>query len=241
MTDTERRRYGTFLRVREFMAERAADFPPTTLAGELATRLNNVINEMNTHTTAQSSGRSAVLQSSTSKAAARDELRRDLDAISRTARVIAFSTPGLKDKFRAPRSVSDQALLTTARAFAADALPLKTEFTRRGLPDDFLEDLNSDIEEFEQVINQKIRKREAQVAATAAIDAALERGINIVRELDAVMRNSLSRDHAPLAAWLSASHTERAPRRATTAEAPTTPTTPPPTTPTTPSSAPPTT
>jgi uncharacterized phage infection (PIP) family protein YhgE len=214
MKDIERRRYETFLRVREFITGRAAQFPPTTLAGELLTRLNAVINEMETHTTAQSSGRSATLQSSTSKAAARDELRRDLDAISRTARVMALSTPGLEDKFRAPRSVSDQALLATARAFAADALPLKAEFARRGLPDDFLDDLNSDIEEFEQTNTQKIQKRESQVAATAAIDSALERGINVVRELDAIMRNQFANDPASLASWLSASHTERSPRRA---------------------------
>jgi hypothetical protein len=214
MKDTERRRYETFLRVREFITGRASQFPPTTLTGELLIRLNTEIGEMETHTTAQSSGHSATIQSSTSKAAARDELRRDLDAISRTARSMALSTPGLEDKFRAPRGVSDQGLLATARAFAADAQPLKTEFTRRGLPDDFLDDLTSDIEEFEQAINQKIQKRESQVAATAAIDSALERGINIVRELDAIMRNQFANDPASLAAWLSASHTERSPRRA---------------------------
>ena len=215
MRDTERRRYEMFLRVREFGASRATQFPLTTLAGELFARLNTVIDELGTHTTAQSSGRSATQQSSASKAAAREELRRDLEAISRTARVMAFSTAGLEDKFRAPRSVADQALLATARAFAADAHPLSAEFTRRGLPDDFLDDLNADIEEFEQAINQKIQKRGAQVAATAAIDSALERGSDTVRELDAIMRNRLANDSSSLAAWLSASHTQRSPRRAT--------------------------
>ncbi len=56
--------------------------------------------------------------------------------------------------------------------------------------------------------------REEQVTATAAIDAVLERAVNIVRELDAIMRNQFANDPATLAAWLSASHTERAPRRA---------------------------
>jgi hypothetical protein len=207
------------------MAERAAAFPPTTLGGELFTRLSTVINELDTHTTAQASGRNSTLQSSTSKAAARDELRRDLEAISRTARVMASSTPGLEDKFRAPRSVSDQALLATARAFAADAQPLAGEFIARGLPTDFLADLSADIEEFEQVINLKIQKRESQVTATAAIDNTLERGVNIVRELDVIMRNQLTNDPASLAAWFSASHTECSPRRAKPETTP--PTTPP--------------
>jgi hypothetical protein len=231
MTDTERRRYEMFLRVRSFLTDRAGQFPATTFAGELATQLNTVIEEMDAHTAAQSSGRNATLQSSTSKAAARDELRRDLDAISRTARVMALSNPGLEDRFRAPRSVSDQDLLTIARAFAADAQPLVVEFTRRGLPGNFLLDLNSEIAEFEQAINQKIQKRDAQVAATAAIDNTLERGVNIVRELDAIMRNRLATDPASLAAWLSASHTERSPRRATPEEEPP-PATPPDTPPT---------
>lgn len=224
MKDTERRRYEMFLRVREFIQSRAAQFPPTTLAGELFTRLNAVIDEMDAHTRAQSSSQSATLESSTSKAAARDELRRDLEAISRTARAMALTTPGLEDKFRYPRSISDQELLATARAFAADAVPLQAEFLRRGLPDDFLADLNNDIEEFEGVINLKIQKREAQVAATAAIDSTLDSGLNVVRELDAIMRNQLANDSASLAAWMSASHTERSPRRAPDAPPPPTPT-----------------
>jgi hypothetical protein len=220
MKDTEKRRYEMFLRVREFGTSRAAEFPATTLAGGLFTRLNGVIDEMDTHTRAQASGRSSSMHSTGSKAAARDELRRDLEAISRTARALVISTPGLEDKFRAPRSVSDQALLATARAFAADALPMKAEFTRRGMPDDFLEDLASDIEEFEQAINQKIQKREVHIAATAAIDSVIERGVNAVRELDAIMRNKYADDPASLAAWLSASHTQRAPRQTTASPSP---------------------
>ncbi|HEX8887882.1 MAG TPA: hypothetical protein VF779_01815 [Pyrinomonadaceae bacterium] len=216
MNDNERRRYELFIRVREFGASRTAQFPPSTLAGELFASLNTVIQELDTHTTAQASGRSATLESSQSKASARDELRRDLEAISRTARVMALSMPGLEDKFRAPRSISDQDLLARARAFASDALPLKAEFIRRGLPDDFLEDLAADIEDFEQAINQKIQKHEAQVAATAAIDDVVERGVNIVRELHAIMLNKYAGDAATLAAWLSASRTERRARRPST-------------------------
>lgn len=216
MDDNERRRYEMFLRVHGFGASRAAEFPPTTFAGEQFASLSAIIAELDTHTAAQTSERRAVLESSTSKSSARDELRRGLEPICRTARVMGLSTPGLEDKFRMPGSVSDQALLAAARAIAAAALPLKAEFTRRGLPDDFLEDLAADIEAFEQAISRKMQKRIAQVEATAAIDDAIERGINVVLELDAIMRNKYADDPATLAAWLSASHTERRPRRAAT-------------------------
>jgi hypothetical protein len=217
MKDTERRRYETFLRVREHGASRTTEFPLESLAGELFNSLDRVIEEIDAHTRAQASGQSSALEGAASKAAARDELRRDMEAISRTARVLAMTIPGLEDKFRSPRSVSDQELLAKARAFAADALPLKTEFTRRGLPDNFLDDLTSDIAEFERAVNRRIQAREAQVAATAGIDDAIERGVDILRELDAIMRNKYANDPVSMAAWLSASHTERAPRHATPA------------------------
>ena len=213
MDDSERRRYGTFRRVREYGTTRNAEFPAATLAGRLFSNLNAVIEELDTLSATQASEHSATLESSAGKASARDELRSDLEPISRAARVMALTMPGFEDKFRMPRSVSDQALLATARAFAADALPLKAEFIQRGLPDTFLEDLAADIETFEQAINRKIQRHEARVAATAAIDDAVERGINLVRELDAIMRNKYAGDPSSLAAWISASHTERRPRR----------------------------
>jgi hypothetical protein len=45
-------------------------------------------------------------------------------AINRTARVIAFGTRGLENKFRLPCGTNNQNLLNAARAFAADAAPL---------------------------------------------------------------------------------------------------------------------
>jgi hypothetical protein len=165
----------------------------------------------------------AAQESTAGKAAARDELRRDLEAISRTARVMALAMPGLENKFRVPRSFSDQALLTTARAFASDALPLKTDFTRRGLPEDFLEDLADDIKAFAQAIAETMQRRGAHVAATAAIDEVIERGVNAARELDVIMRNKFAADPSTLAAWLSASHTQRTARRESLSRADTPP------------------
>jgi hypothetical protein len=214
MKDTERRRLEMFIRVREFGMAHAAEFPPTSFAVEQLNILGNAINALETHTSAQSSGRGSVRESATSKAAARDELMRDLEAISRTARALSQTTPGLDDKFRIPHNQSDQAMLAAARAAAADALPLKAEFIRRGMPADFLEDLQADIDLMEEAIERKAQGEGSQVAATAAIDTEIERGMNAVRQLDPVMRNMFAAARAKLAAWASASHVERSPRRA---------------------------
>jgi hypothetical protein len=200
--------------VRELGTTHAATFPPTTFAGELFARLSGVISELEAHTTAQDSGRRSAQEGTTSKASARSEVREHLERISRTARAMALTVPGLEDKFRLPRKPKDQEILTTARTFSTDADPLKAEFIRRGMPATFLEDLEADITAFETSINQKIQGTEKHVTATAAIDDAMERGLNTVRELDPIMRNTFMNDPAKLAAWLSASHVERAPKRA---------------------------
>ncbi|MDT4895912.1 MAG: hypothetical protein QOH25_989 [Acidobacteriota bacterium] len=146
---------------------------------------------------------------------ARDELERALNAISRTARSISNSVPGLEQKFRFSRDLKDQDLLTTARMFATDALPIKAEFIKRGLPANFLDDLDNDITEFEESLTRRTQGTDKHVNATATIDNLIERGMKTVRELDPIARNIFDENPGKLAAWLSASRVERAPRRAT--------------------------
>ncbi|MDX6694418.1 MAG: hypothetical protein QOF02_2021 [Blastocatellia bacterium] len=127
---------------------------------------------------------------------------------------MAEVTPGLEEKFRLPRgNANDQELLAAARACAADAVPLKAMFIEYGLPADFLEDLNDDIEAFEAAVAAQEAGRRERVTATAAIDEVIERGMQIVRRLDAIVRNVLRDQPAKLAAWESARHVERAPKR----------------------------
>jgi hypothetical protein len=79
--------------VYEFGATRAAEFPATPPAGELFINPNTVIAELDAHTSNQAAQRSATRTSSSGKAAARDELHRDLEAIARTARRQRRQTP----------------------------------------------------------------------------------------------------------------------------------------------------
>lgn len=212
MNDLEVRRYEMFKRVRDFGATHAASFPANTLGGELFATIGAVVTELDGHAAAQSSGGSSARQSTATKAVARAALREDLEAIRRTARSMALDSPGLDNKFRLPRNANDQVLLSTARAFAADAVPLTTEFVRHEMPSDFLADLNADIADFERAVNGQNLGIDTRVTATAAIDAAIERGMQAARRLDAVVRNKFSNDPARRAAWESARHTERLPR-----------------------------
>src|SRR5437764_2373097 len=128
MTDNDTRRYEMFLRVQQLGTDEAASFASNIFITDLFSNLSQVITELETHTSAQASGRTTARQGTKSKGVARDELERGLNAISRTARSMARTVPGLEQKFRFPRAVKDQDLLAIARMFATDALPLKAEF-----------------------------------------------------------------------------------------------------------------
>ena len=74
---------------------------------------------------------------------------------------------------------------------------------------------------FDAAINRKSQGGGKHVAATAAIDGLIERGVRHVREIDALVRNTLASDPSALAAWESASHVEKPARKSR--QKPTTP------------------
>jgi hypothetical protein len=207
MNQMEIKRYNMLLRVRDFGASQAATFPAASFGGQLFSAVNSAISELTTHAAAQTSG--AARQSISSKAVARANLFDNLEAITRTAKAMALDTPGLEDKFRLPRRASDAVLLNSARAFLADAQPLKAEFLKYALAEDFLEDLQFDIDAFEAAIRVKNTTSASRISATASIEEALSKGLKAVQQLQAVVRNKFGNDPAKLVAWASSSHVER--------------------------------
>jgi hypothetical protein len=157
----------------------------------------------------QSRGQSSVRESSGSVDVTRGELLRRLDAIYQTAHVTAFIRPELEDKFRSPRGINDQALLTLARTYGNDAFPLKAEFVKRGLGADFINELAEAAQGFEAALNERTQGRGKHVAATAGIDRLIDCGLQIVRVLRVLVLNAYAADPAKLALWESASHVEK--------------------------------
>jgi hypothetical protein len=213
VNDTENRKHSTYMRVQGFGEAHVNDFAANSLGKQLFASLATIVSEINEQAASEVSGIGDAREGTSTRRQAREELRADLEAIGRTARAMSADVPGLDDKFRVPRNQNDQHLLAAARAFAIDAAPLKAQFIAHELPADFLEDLNADIAALEAAIVNQASGRGSHVSARAAIDDAIERADEVVRKLDAIVKNKYANNAPVLAAWLSASHTERAPRR----------------------------
>ncbi len=204
MNALENRQLEMFARVREFGVARAAEFPAGTLGQELFTTLSQVVANLETHATSQTSQRNEAKKTTASKTAVRETLLATLAALQRTAKVLALNDPGLENSFRLPRKVTDQSLLTAARAMVAKVTPLSAEFIRHELPTDFVAKLTAQITALEETITNRSEARSGQVTATASIGQMIDQGLALVQRLDAMMRNKYASEPQVMAAWETA-------------------------------------
>ncbi len=213
MNDQEKRTLDMFRRSRDFDAAHAQLFVAGTLARELFDEFKGVVDEVEGHAAAESTGRNTARQGTAGKAAARDGIIEALGILRRTARSMAYRIPGIEEKFPVPHKQDGQELLTTARSALAAALPLKAEFLRREVPEHVFTDLENHIAAYAAAITGQNAGREERVTAAASIDAAIQHGLDLLRQLDPIVRNKLHNDPALLAAWLTAKRIERPNRR----------------------------
>jgi len=225
MNDKQRRKHRMLVRADGFNDQIINDFGADSVGRQFFASLKTTIADAEAHAAAEFSGRSSARHGTGTRADAREALIENLEAISRTARMMADDVPGVLNKFPMPPRDNDSALINAGRAALADAFAFKAQFIARELPADFLEDLNADIEALETAISNQASGVGDHVAAGAALDDALDRGVEIVRNEDVIIKNKYADRPEVLAEWASASHIERAPRRRKPAPSPPPPST----------------
>ena len=206
MNDTENKIHQTFIRIRDFGRDHANDFAANSVGKQAFTTLDGIINELDGHAASEASGFGRERHGTSSRSEAREDLRDLVKAISRTAEVLA-DVPGVAHKFALPASDGDRALINSARGFATDLAPFVAQFEAHEMPD-LLANLNGKIAAMEAAIDVQAGGIGDHVASRAAIDEAIERGLQVRRTLDAIVRNKYEDDAVVLAEWTSARHIE---------------------------------
>lgn len=214
MTDSERRRLEAFIRIRQFGVDNAADFPAGSIGATQFTVTGALIDEIEVFAGDQAAGWGDARQAFATKGTARENLSDELYDMVRTARSMQYQFDGIEDKFRMPANLSDQNLLAVGRAFYVESLQYDADFQAYGMDKNFRAELLAAIEAFEQSLNPTGSAIDEQVAGTAEIGDAIRRGMIARRILEGVVKNKYHSNVGKLAAWLSASHIERAPKAA---------------------------
>jgi hypothetical protein len=228
MDDRNIRRFQRATRVQTFGRDNAADFAAGSKAAGFLLELEPVVFALSAATVGQ-------LRTPVGKPARIEALSVDFKDIARTSRAIKLDEPGFDDSvYRHPATSSEIPVTThadsllnfledsasdTPAQLAAKAA-LRAKFIAYELPADFVEDLRRDRTALDDCNSGKHSDNLEGVESTSAIDTLLGKAQAIITRLDAAIQNKYSRDPDKLAAWKSASRTERAPRKA---EVPVTP------------------
>src|SRR5215831_3236019 len=173
------RRYEMLVRLKAFGTSHAELFPAATGGGTLFAALGPAVDELEAHVVAQAAGTHATSQGVSAKNAARTRLRQLLATLTRTATIATAATPGLAQKFRLPKSQSDQRLVAAARAIVQDATPFADAIATHNLPSTFLADVTAAIDALEAAIQAHATAKESRVAARAAIDRGLSAALRM--------------------------------------------------------------
>lgn len=213
MNDSQQRKINKYQREDVFMKDNASDFPADSPGDLTAKALANIINEIQTLAAEQVSGFDDKRQAFDNLEDARDDLFDDLRLINLAAKALANEINGIEEKFRMPRKPTDGILLATARSFAADAVQYRNQFIEYGLEADFLTDLQDDIVAFESAADAADSAEESHAEATGALYEAFRQAKVKSEKLGAIVKIKYRNDAGKLAAYVVASHLERAPKR----------------------------
>ena len=211
MNDRDRRRYEMLVRVKQFGIDNAGDF--TGIATTKFNAIGTIVDDTDTKAAAQQSGFAEAAQQFEVKDTARENLRDEMSDISRTAKSMEYEFDGISDKFRFQRNMSDADLLAKGRAFVIEAGPYALDFKAYGMPSTLIADLTAACDAFEATFSTTASAQAEHVAATADTASKIREGMVAVRTVDGIVQNKYAGDPDKLAAWLSAKHVEKDPKK----------------------------
>jgi hypothetical protein len=214
MKGFNRRIYEMLNRILVFAKTHPQYFEEHSRAARLAADIDAAVGKLSEDAISQTSRNSAMRLSSVDRALARDALRDQLLAISRTAKGLGLH------QFWMPRDGSDRALVEFGHIFARHAAPLRDRFIESHLPAGFIDDLNKAVQNLEAKIQDQAANKGSRIAATVALEKARTTAVAAVQALDPIMENILRNEPETLAVWQSARRVERTGSRKTAEDLP---------------------
>jgi hypothetical protein len=187
-----------------------ADFPLASLGGQQFALVHAAVTSTAGLGATQVSGGEQTHGAVLAKVAGRFHLHDDMIGITTAAHsLLLLGNTGIAGKFLMPHNNGDQALLNSARAFAADAVAFSALFISTGLPATFITQLNTDITAFETAVTTKGTALGTQAGATGGLENTAHQAAIALHVLKTIVPNIYKNNPAKLAEWATASHVEK--------------------------------
>ncbi len=210
MNDRTRRLYEMFSRVLTFMTDNITDFQSIPFVAATVGELQAETAKISALATGKVQTTAAAKDSTVSRGDTRDHLRDALEDVVDVWKSAITGNVEIANKFRLPRGNSDQNMIAVAKAFALEAEANKQIFLDRGMPADFIADLQSKTAAFEQSVTTAETARGARVGTNAAFDEPVRKCQNLVAALEPAVKRTYRTNPQKMAEWLVAGHAERA-------------------------------
>ena len=173
--------YQMLTRTVEFAANHVGLFPKNSAAAEILATMKSGVSELSEKGSARVSAESAMRISGNARTAAREKLQGCLATADRIARLLR------SDKIRFPAARTEQALIDSGHAFAADAESMSKEFIKHGLDP---EEVSAAVGALEKAIRDYSNAKATRSAAIEKSAKVIEDAMTGVYRFDTPLRLS---------------------------------------------------
>ena len=212
MKDTNRRNYEACKRDVQWSVDFTALVSPHPMFATKFANLTAIVDEIEAKAAAQAFAIGETSEEFGQKEDSRENLRQKVSDVSDAGAAAEPDHPGIQDVFRYRRSMSDADLLATARAFVLRDPEFGTIIENYGAGKTWVADLTTLADGFENAFNEASSALGSRAAAVAEINQLIAQAMQIKRTLDKMVPLFVN-DTGAIAAWNTATHVERAPKK----------------------------
>ena len=225
MTGAHRRRMDKFDREAVFFTDNAGDFPGgssgATITGAIAGNMTMIL----AHDADLTQTFDDKHQAQNIKGDARDTLlEKESEIVMGAAAIGDAAVPGITSQFRMPEPRTEQNIIAKATAMHDEAAPpLEDMFINVDLAHAFRDDLIAARDAFQTARAGADSAAGQHAEAVGALDELFRSTMDLSRQRSAIVKLKYRDNPGKRAAWLVASHLEKAPQHAPTPPTPPTP------------------
>jgi len=203
--------YDAFARIQAFGLKYADRFPEPGKASALFAEMAVVVPRLEQLGVGKFAGETEYHSGTSAKRRAAEQVIEDMRTLRDTAKAIASAdkNPDFVSPFYLPRSKAFAILVTRATAVLHAGRAHEARFREYELPVGFLDAFAVKLDQLEAADDQQEAGFSARVGETAAIVAAVDRGIELRRELMPLIRNKFKDEPGITAEWETASRIVR--------------------------------
>jgi hypothetical protein len=215
MNDYIRRNLESGQRCRQWFIDFSSLVPMGSIFETKSDEFTVTVNSLETTAGQQEAAESEGLSATDVKGSERADLIARMEPVRTAARAAEYDHPGTRDRYKFTRSMSHQNLLAAGRSFVTGGATDDALLTSYGAPTDWPIDLATACDEFEATFGIQDSAKGQSVAKNAELHAGVETMNRLKGALRHLVQNYAAGNPGALAAWATAAHVEKPPKKPT--------------------------